>query len=256
MGKSLSDLLVRNSEAYVMMLAPLYWDLFAWRADPDGRGGLTRVGGAAHFAGQLIWVSAMSLVAVLLGTALIDSVRTGLPQAIVTLSEAFVAVAGVSLYLAWSRGLLARQTGAQRGTPTLPISKRVYYYGLVVGLILISLGPGANASSGLLGWIGRSSEAWAAMVLLALYFDVIAPHRRPLARLIWYPALLLTPLVVQGGMRLFSDPESGVIAWLETTTEAFLAAVVVSAYFDGIRGRWAEHRESALSEEVVHRSRE
>ncbi len=231
-GSELGDLLRRNSEAYVMMWLPLYWDVFATGSDPDGLGGESMVGGRTLLRRQGIWFALLAAVAVLLQVAALRPDGAVLPNAIATLGEGFVALFFVSLYVGWSRGFLSPTVHTFRGSPVAGHRSRARYYGAVVVVALVA--ERAWIGGGIGDWLEINTEAYAAMLLIPTFFDLVAPSQKPVVRLVWYAGLALTPGAVQMGVVDAIFP-AAVGAWLETTTEAFIATFAISVYFDLIR---------------------
>jgi hypothetical protein len=249
LGGGLVALLRRNSEAYVLMLLPIYWELFCREADPDGGGETATVGGRTAFGGQAIWFAALLIIALLLQANVSWGVRDSLPQSIVTLGEAFVAMLAVTIYLGWSRGIIGRRARRVTGSAVVSIQWRAVYYVVVVAVAILAEQSwvAGNVWPELATWLQTNSEAYAAMVLIPAYFDVIASTESTRLRALWYGGLLAMPFLVQAGLHLGLPPRSWFV-WLETTTEAFIAAFVVSAYFDVIRGRRHLHDSTAAAQ--------
>lgn len=228
-GEALTDFLRRNSEAYAMaVLIPAYWDLFAWRGDPEGRS----AGLVEQRASQVAWPVGMLVVATILQNSALSG-ALGLPQSVITLGEAFVAALVIGLYQGWSRGLLPGAASPREGQPVVGARGRAWYYlGIALATLLfhqqflVSL-IGARAVQ----WLEINEEAYAAMLLLPVFFDVISPSKR--RRWLWFALLVVVPVGVASG-RL--DLLGSVAEWLSRTTEAFLAAIAVSIYFLWWRG--------------------
>ncbi len=111
------------------------------------------------------------------------------------------------------------------------------YYGLIAGFVVIVHRPWLPDLLGdtVVDELRVNDEAYAAALLIPLYFDVAARQARRHLRALWYLALLALPLATQAGAADSLLPD-GIGGWLERTTEAFLAAIVVSLYFDFVRG--------------------
>lgn len=249
LGESITSLARRNSEAYVLMLLPAYWDLFCGAADPTGERERAGVGGPVAIAGQVFWFTALLIAVAVLQTGLVGQLRDEIPQSVVTLGESFVAIFGITLYLGWSRAIISRDRSVIDGRPTVPGSTRLLYY-LVVLIAAISAEQSwmiGNLPVDVGTWFQINTEAYAAMLLIPLYFDLIAGSGRRWVRVVWYSGLPATPLVVQLAIHFGLAPGS-LWAWLETTTEAFIATFVVSAYFDVLRGTWNHSGRSAGSD--------
>jgi hypothetical protein len=163
-----------------------------------------------------------------------------LTQSVVTLGEAFLATIVLSLYFDWSRGgFPGRWWGA---TPRRQL--RVWYYVVVAGFTaLVYQEVVRNAiGEGAVEWLQINAEAYAAMLLLPIYFDVVGPlscavanGRRWAVRGAWYGVLVGFPLFIQAGAAESVLGES-LAEWCGQTTEVFLAGVVISLYFDVIEG--------------------
>lgn len=94
-------------------------------------------------------------------------------------------------------------------------------------------------------WIIVEAEAWGLALLTMTYFDLVRPwpfnESRPPGRwlrILWYLVLLAVPLVVQVANRHGVDSvaasgplESGLV-WLQRNIEAFVAAILIAAFFD------------------------
>ena len=226
-GADFADLVRRNSEAYVMIWLPLYWDIFLSRSDPDGLGGSTVIGGRTAALAHAAWFGVLLLAVAVLQADWLGG--EALPNAITTLGEGFLAVLAVSLYLGVTRGVLRAPVARTDGTPVSSLGARTLYYPAVAIVAVVAAQGWIGGRAG--EWLEINSEAYAAMLLIPAYFDFIAPRARRVSRLIWYGGLAAVPVGVQSGALglLVPDP---VVAWTETTTEAFIAAFVISAYFD------------------------
>ena len=240
-GDGVSRLLRRNSEAYVLMLLPLYWDVFVFRVDPDGNGATATVGGRRNISLHLVWFAVFLLGAGVVQVDATTSINDSLPAWLTTLGEAFLGIAVISAYLGWSRRLTSWSVRDVTGAPVAPARARAVYYALVFAIAVLAEQSWMinSLGSGLGSWLEINTEAYAAMLLIPAYFDVMVPIRRPRPHLIWYGALVAMPLLVQIALHIGLPPES-IFAWVETLTEAFVATLVVSVYFDLVRGRW-EH---------------
>jgi len=237
-GESAGDLVSRNSEAYLMILLVAgYWDLFAWHCEPCGRGSLPACDPKRRWAGQVTFFAALFVGALVTQTGIPGSAGWELAAGIITLGEAFVAGLVISLYVGFTRGFLRGSPRSLGGLPVVSGPIRGWYYlGAVVATVLIY----QELARTILGdvvvdWLQVNAEAYAAIVLVPLYFDVVACRGR-MAKLAWYGTLVAQPIVLQA-----SDPAGSVLGWLERTTEAFVAALVVSLYFDVVRG-WPHRR--------------
>jgi hypothetical protein len=230
-GDQATDLLRRNNEAYLLLFFPAYWDLFARRTDPDGRGGTMAVGPA--WTGQATWFTALVALIGILSFEPFGKGVLGLPQSIVTLREACIAMLALSAYIGWSRSILPGPLHMIDGAPTVPATRRAVVYAalmaIVIAVWLELVGDVLGDAIG--GWFGLSTEAIAGFLLIATYFDVVAPARRIWIRVAWYLLLPLVPVLVQGGVIDDRLPET-VSTWIGQATEAFVAAFGISIYFD------------------------
>ncbi|MGA9596795.1 MAG: hypothetical protein WBV06_11595 [Acidimicrobiia bacterium] len=248
LGVGMAAFLRRNSEAYVLMWLPAYWDMFAYRCDPDGRGAVASVGGAVQLSYQVVWVGAMVVTTFILQARAAAPMRDMLPQSIITLGEGFLGIAVVSVYLGWSRGIAHRRRRLVTGAAIVPGWQRAVYYGAVVLVAVLAQQSfvSDHISPDLAAWLQVNTEAYMAMLLIPAYFDLVAGRQR---MWVWLACLAATPLVTQAWLHWGLAPRS-VFAWLETTTEAFIAAFVISVYFWLIRGRWEPDGVSLAGEEV------
>jgi len=230
LGGSPVRFLRRQSEAYALLvLVPAYWDLFAGRADPRARG-RSQPRTPVDPRNQLLWFGGLLVLSILLG------VGAGLPQSIITLKEAAVAALVITAYLGWSRGLLPWSRSWAQGGPVVPPAAQITYYVVVVVIALVSY---QSFTPDLIGeatatWLRENSEAWAALVVIPLYFDLIAQRREPNIHLAWYLVLGGVALAIQADA--WPGAFDSLIGWGRQTTEAFIAAVVISFYFDFVRG--------------------
>ena len=129
----------------------------------------------------------------------------GLPQSIITLREAVLGLLVISAYLGWSRSILPSRLHMIDGRPTVSRNARIAYYAAVVILAVV--------------------------VTDLSYFDLIVPRKAWWTRVAWYGFLVATPILVQGGF-LDAVLPFGLRDWIGRATEAFIAAFVISAYFD------------------------
>jgi hypothetical protein len=226
LGPEASDFLRRNSEAYVLMLlVPAYWDFVRLSEPPPPTDSET-----LRWAG---WYATLVAAVVVLQTDMVGAVD--LPQSLVTLGEAFVAATVVSLYLDWSRGGFPGRWWGRAPRPR----HRVWYYAACAGFtVLVYQGFVRDVIGGdAVEWLQVNAEAYAAVLLVPAYFDVVRPtvtrFRRPwwTIRAAWYGVLLAFPLFIQtsAAESLLGEALAG---WFGQTTEAFLAAIVISLYVD------------------------
>lgn len=249
-GESVAGFLRRNSEAYALMvLIPLFWDVFGWAANPDAPAPLApRPKGWWHRPSLVAWTGALVVATIVTQSGV--AAQIGLAPSVITLGEAFLAAAVIAAYLAWSRAIGVAWQPAS-GAPLEPWPTRLWFYAIAAASVgLAASQMGAVAGTGLGEWIARNAEAVGAIALLPLYFDVVAtPESTGGKRLGWYAALISVPLVVAGGWA--GDPAPpALVDLIGRATEAFLAAIVVSLYFDVWRGR-AEHGQEHSGGEVA-----
>jgi hypothetical protein len=225
-GSAAASFLRRNSEAYVLMLAvPLYWDVIS------GRGRVR----------QVAWYVFLVVGSIVTQAGAVDAAWAGgVPGSIVTLGEAFVAAIVLSAYFDISRS-------SRWDSGLVPAVWRVMFYVLALVLTVVVHQDAVLSRVGdTLGEIlAINTEAYAAILLIPIYFDFVAPtvakgalaveadHVAVLwGRVLWYGALFVVPLVAAAGLGEALDP---VTHWLTLTTEVFLAAIVISLYFDVMR---------------------
>ena len=234
-GSAAAGVLRRNSEAYVLMFVPAYWDLFARGAEPSGRSGNVEVG--PSWAGQVSWFAVIALVSTALPLVMLSGNDIGLSQAVITLQEGFLGLFVVSAYLGITRAILPPTHHRIDGRAVISVAPLVVYYAIIaVVAILAHLDrlPGV-LPAGIEEWLTVNVEAYAAMLLIPLYFDVVADARTKAARIVWYASLLLIPLAANAGVLDGILPAS-LVDWITRANEAFIAAAVVSFYFDLWRG--------------------
>ncbi len=231
-GDSLSEFLRRNSEALALMvLIPVYWD-FVVCATPPGKSSGSR---------RIVWYGFLITgVAVLQFGELRSGLGLVLPDSFITLGESFVAAFVISVYFEWSRD--AR--GVRRRS-RLAIS--AYYLAVVAATILASqLFVRTLVGEPTAEWLSVNAEAFVAMALIPFYFDFVAavfscqgtmPRVRRsdwVNRGFWYGFLIVFPLFIQTDLAgvVLGNALAG---WMTQTTEAFIAALGVSLYFDFVR---------------------
>ena len=218
------------------LLVPLHWELLVPDFDPNAPdpGATPRFGGA---------MAAVGTVMALLGVAVVLEIDAaaaalGLGPSIVTWAEAFLAAAAIAAYLAWSRGYLGFGPLPRGGAAVVGFSGRLILYLLLAGYGLAVLFDFQ------IGWIRDNAEAHWAILAGALWFDLIAARRGSRGAAIaamWFVGLLAIPLI--SSSEVF---EQGVFdgtifdnasVWLGRTTEANIAAALVSIYF-WVRSGW------------------
>ena len=219
----------RQSEAYAMMLLiPLFWEWFATGGHPASREHPTF---RQHTPSG--WFTAW--FAALIGLSLVLAFDTGIPNQIVTLKEALAAAIVISLYLAWSRSFFPHNKLWAIGASTQNRIARLSYYAVVVLVIVVTYKPLPAQMFGesTAVWLEENSEAFGATVLIPLYFDLVSRQRGRLPQFVWYGVLASVPLLVQVGIQPpILDP---LMDWLAQMTEAFIAALGISLYFDVVR---------------------
>lgn len=155
----------------------------------------------------------------------------GLPQSVITLSEAFLGIAFLGAYL--------YTIGDRRdGRP------RVWPYVAAAALVLLGEFPVGGFDESAVGeWLSGQAEAFGFFILTALYLDFVRPwpfSRRKVSakrHVVWFGALVVIPLLV----RLFNDhgvdpigAEGFVelaLVWTQRIMEAFIAAIGLSIYY-------------------------
>jgi len=152
------------------------------------------------------------------------------PGPLVTLKEAFVAVLVVSGYLMWSRGFSPGDPAV--GTATRSREARAAYYVAVLVVAVTSAVPFLDdvVGMGMASLFSESNEAFAAIILISLYFDIAARRSTMLARVIWYSVLIALPVAAQ--FDGYPGPIADIGVWLQQVTEAFIAAIGISLLFD------------------------
>ncbi len=241
-GPSVAAWLDRNSEAWVIaLLIPLQWEIFASRLDPH----VPVAEASLRFRSRwpiTVWLCVMLAATIVLQSDSLAS-TVGIPNRFVTWGEAFLATAVVTLYLAWSRGYLgagvsssagpsARHPTHRGGAPVKDAKSRAVFY---LALVLYAVAVYSDLD---VGWLRQNAEAHAAMLVVPLWFDLVAPHRWPVslaAHAGWLAFLLAVPLVASSevferGVFVGSALESASI-WLGRTTEAYFAGALISVYF-------------------------
>lgn len=228
LGNGGASIVRRQSEAYVLiLLIPLFWELFAKSGSPSSREELA----GREPTSQLAFATWFG---VLLGLSVLLSFDTGIPTFIVTLREATAAVFVICLYLAWSRSFFPSSKVWAAGAPTANRTVRRSYYGLMLIIVVMQ----TPLSLELFGQsvhdrLVDHAETVAAVVLIPMYFDFISRDVGRLRRFLWYAALVSAPIVVR--LPVFPAGFDSLIDWTMRVTEAFIAAIAVSLYFDVLR---------------------
>ncbi len=208
----------RNSEGYAMaLLVPLFWELVV-------------TSGSRVLVG---WFTGIATAVV----AAQPPFGLDLPNGFVTLQEAFVAALVVSVYVVFVHQDDGAPSAADGDATAVPVWSRSVYYALVVGLLLLVYRRWTRVFFGdpAVDWLQRNDEAFAAVILVPLYFDAVRWRSR--ARSVgWIIAMTAMPLAVQSGVfgSIDDDPVTG---WLERVTEAFVAAALIAIYFEWVRRR-------------------
>ena len=229
-GEGAASFLRRQSEAYAMIaLVVFFWAFFARDGHPAADAALEdrkpKTSNVAWFG----WFVALLIFSIIMVT------WDAAPGFFVTQKEALVGVALVTWYLAWSRGLRPGDEQWRRGLPIRNRVQRYRYYVVVLGLIAIAY---TNAPADLMGdgfavWLTESNEGFVGAILIPLYFDFFSRSRSKAASLAWYAFLILAPVAIQ--MNVFPEALSAQVEWFEEVTEAFIAALGVSLFFDILR---------------------
>jgi hypothetical protein len=235
-GNGPAGWLRRNGEAYLLaILIPLFWELFVSKTDPYRPTDAVAGRSAPSLQQFGAWIGAMLVLTVILQNSAIAG-AFGLPTSITTYGEAFLATAVVSIYLAWSRGLLQE---AATGAPVVSGIARAGYYLAVGGLTALFhqsfVADGLPAS--FVEWWTLNAEAYGAMLVVPLWFDIVAGRPWPKAAwaaALWVAILALIPGVFgagEGETALIGSGMADLSTWIGRTTEAFIAALVIGFYF-------------------------
>ena len=231
----------RQSEGYaIIFLVPLFWMIFAFGGHPRARSELV-AREKTNMAVFTLWFAALITLSIVLALDL------DLPNQVVTLKEALAAAVVISLYLAWSRGFLPRNEVWARGGPTVGPAPRLGYYVLVavVTIVTYTALPERMFGESAAIWLEENSEAFGATVLVPLYFDLFSEKKETGKRLVWYAFLIAVPLIVRADVQ--PQAFDTFVGWLSQLTEAFIAALGVSIFFDLV----APLRETPPVEEAV-----
>ena len=150
----------RNSEAYALMILPVYWDLFAASTEPDGTGGTQSIG--PSWVGQGVWFLLLTAITFFLPSTLPADI--GLPQSIITLREAVLGLLVISAYFGWSRSILPGRLHIIDGRPTVSRNARIAYYATVAILaVVVNLGWVGRVAGTVGDWLEADIEAFAAI---------------------------------------------------------------------------------------------
>ena len=153
--------------------------------------------------------------------------RLGLAQWFITLNEAILAAAVLTLHL---------HHNGDRNRP----AARWRFYGILAVIILLGEAPfpGWHLSEPAV-WIIDHAEAWGFALLAGLYFDFVnrwpdGPAASIGARVAWYLGLVVVPLVLsalnQNGVDSVAaaGPIESALVWIQRITEGFIAALLIS----------------------------
>ena len=228
-GDGPAALLRRQSEGYVMIA--LIVGFWAWLA-PSGLPSARDVSlKRERVTSPLAWWS--WFVALIIATVLF-STWEALPNFLVTLKEATVAVIIVTAYLGWTRGFGPGRQTWSGGASVRGVTLRSGYYVAVVTVILVTyfLPVDEALGEGFALWLRENSEAFGAILLIPLYFDVVARRMTKTSRLAWYGGVV--GLLILAQVPWYPDVIAGFGTWLNEMTEAFIAALVVAMFFDAL----------------------
>lgn len=226
-GAGAASFVRRQSEAPALIgFVVLLWAIFADDGYPRDGGPEVRRQRQSNPLVWGAWVALLLLLSVL--TVTWDSAA----NSFITLKESFFAVTVISLYLAWCCSFLPKDTTWRSGAPTKPVAQRVTYYivAAVVTVLSVTTLPGAIFGEGVGLYLRESSEGYVALLLIPLYFDLIAGKRPWVMRAAWYAGLVAIPVIVQ--LNPFPSSFEPLVSWYGETTEAFIATIVISAFFD------------------------
>lgn len=227
-GSGITEFVRRQSEAYAMVVLIIgFWELFAADGHPaslDQPEHPVSTSRIWYYA----WFTILAVAAILL------TQDVGLPQNIVTLKEAFPAAIVVTGYLGWSRSFLPRDTLWARGAPARSGQSRVTYYAVAVLVAFVGIIglPDAFFGDSLNELFEEHAETLGAIVLVPLYFGVFARTNRR-SRAIWIGFLAGVPFLIQ--LNRFPDFLDATVEWTARITESFLAALMVTIYFEFVR---------------------
>lgn len=225
-GDGPTALLRRQSEGYVMIALLLgFWAWLAPSGHPSSPGTVIPRNPITSTARWFGWFGAL-IVATLLMSA-----TDMLPNALVTLKEAAVGVIVVSWYLSWSRGLGPGSETWANGASVQNVATRVSYYSVMVAVIIFTyVGVFDVLGDDVSTWFRENSEAFGAVLLIPMYFDLVAPRRSVLSRVLWYGGIVVLLILAQ--ISGYPDAIQPYAGWLNEMTEAFIAAIAISAFFD------------------------
>lgn len=228
LGSGATEFVRRQSEAYAIVVLVIgFWELFARRGHPGN------VATRDHpIATSMLWFSCW--FGALIITSLLLPRDIGLPQSIATLKEAFAAALVISAYLSWSHSFSPGDTHWALGAPVRSAAARVSYYAAIAALVLVSaVGlPDTVIGASYSDFIEQHSEAVGAVILIPLYFDVVARASGQRTLIVWLGLIVGVPLAVQ--LDVWPDVADSTVEWGARMTEAFLAALAISLYFEFI----------------------
>ncbi len=237
-GDELGDLFRRNSEAYVLMLLiPAYWDFLGPPQAPRVYG--AELGAPLGNRGlQVLWFGVLGLAGIVLQTNAGDWLN--LRQSVITLGEAFVAAFVICMYLGWSRGFFGFSGPPAGGGPVFPSSLRAWYYGALAGIAIIAQQAFvSDLAPDVAERVQVNIEASAAMLIIPLYFDIVARPRPRWVLAVWCAVMVVVPILSQPGV-LDSTSLAPLAGWMVRATEAFVAGLVIALYFSLWRPDHAE----------------
>ena len=228
LGSGATEFVRRQSEAYAMIVLIIgFWELFAADGHPASLAQAEHLVSTSRLR-YYAWFAFLTIAAILLTQDI------GLPQSVVTLKEAFPAAIVITAYLGWSRSFLPRDALWARGAPALSGQSRVTYFAVAVVVALVGIigFPKVLFGNSLNELAEQHAEALGAIVLVPLYFGVFARgNRRSLA--IWILFVSATPFLTQ--LDVFPGFLDATVEWTSRMTEAFLAALMVTIYFEFVR---------------------
>lgn len=227
-GDGPAAFLRRQSEGYIMIaLIVGFWAWLAPHGHPSASDTVVPRDPVTAAVGWFGWFVVLAVATVLM------SATDVFPNAIVTLKEATVGVIVVTWYLSWSRGLGPDHKTWANGAPVKNVANRVSYYSVMVALIVFTYGGAFDVLGDGVGvWFRENSEAFGAVLLIPMYFDLVAPRRSVLSRVLWYGGIVLLLGIAQ--ISGFPDSIQPIASWLNEVTEGFIAAIAISLFFDAL----------------------
>lgn len=230
MGEGAASFLNRQSESYLMIALVIgFWMWIAPHGHP-----------AAHSPAEdriprtspIHW---LAWFAVLLTSLVAMVTWESAPNTFVTQKETMSAVVVISAYLGWSRGLRPSDVQWRRGQPVKgSLARFGFYVGVIFVMALATTDiPAAVFGGRMAAWLAGSNEGFLAIVLISVYFDIFARSESRWPTAVWYSALFAVPIVLQ--LELLPAVFDAQAGWLGQVTEAFIAAIGVSFFFDTLR---------------------